>query len=336
MSNSNSNTRISIIVPMYNVAPFIEECLQSMWNQDLGEDEYEVVIINDGCTDDSLPLAQRAISSHPNARILSQENKGLSEARNAGLSEAQGDYIWFVDADDWIAPNCLRSICQKMEEGLSVLAIGANSYTETKSSQFSYPESSAMPGYRFMEKWEDQLKACAPFYIYRKSFLLDNQLSFFPGIYHEDNEFTPRAVTLANTIASCQNPYYQRRIRSGSITSSVNPKRPLDIIVAMKSLHSFSTNYSGRTRVALDTYIANTLNFACKLSSRTDKASQKHFVDALNNELWIKGALLNSSKMKFKVEGALLQLFPKQLFRIHKGLMLFNPKKGYSSPSRIV
>ena len=326
MPNSNSNIRISIIVPMYNVAPFIEECLQSIWNQDLSENEYEVVIINDGSTDDSLSLAQKVCSNHSNVHILSQENKGLSEARNAGFAKAQGDYIWFVDADDWIAPNCLRAICQQME-GLAVLAIGANNFTETDSSLFSYPESSPMPGCQFMERWKDQLKACAPFYIYRKSFLIENQLSFFPGIFHEDNEFTPRAVTLADSIASCRNPYYQRRIRSGSITSSVNPQRPLDLLVAMKSLHSFSTNYSGKTRVALDTYIANTLNYACKLSSRTDKSSQALFVKALNKESWIKETLLNSSKLKFNIEGILLLIFPKQLFRIHEGLMLFNPHK---------
>ena len=312
---------------MYNVASFIEECLQSMWNQDLSEDEYEIILVNDGSTDDSLSLAQRVSSSHTNAHIISQENKGLSEARNVGLLNAKGDYIWFVDADDWIAPDCLKSICQKME-GLSVLAIGAKNHSETKSSLFSYPESSPMHGYQFMEKWEDQLKACAPFYIYRKSFLLDNQISFFPGILHEDNEFTPRAVTLANTIASCMNPFYQRRIRSGSITTSVNPQRPLDLIIAMKSLRCFSANYSGRTRIALDTYIANTLNFACKLSSRTDKASQELFIHALNNERWIRGVLLNSSKMKFKIEGVLLLLFPKRLFQIHKGLMFFNPRKN--------
>ena len=326
MPNSNSNTRISIIVPMYNVAPFIEECLLSMWDQDLCEDEYEVVIVNDGSTDDSLSLAQRAISGHPNAHILSQKNKGLSEARNAGLSKAQGDYIWFVDADDWIAHNCLKKISQQME-GLDVLAIAANNISEVEVSLFSYPDTSPIPGRKFMEKWQDQLKACAPFYIFRRSFLQENQLSFFPCIFHEDNEFTPRAVTLSDRIAACQNPYYQRRIRSGSITATVNPKRPLDIIIGMKSLHQFSLGYSGRTRTSLDTYIANTINFACKLSSRTDKASQGQFNEALNNEPWIRGTLLNTSKPKFIIEGILLSIFPGHLFRIHKGLMLFNPHK---------
>lgn len=326
MQKTNSNTRISIIVPIYNVAPFIEECLQSLWKQDLDEDEYEVVIINDGSTDKSLSIAQEICSNHTNVQIISQENKGLSMARNAGVEIAQGDCIWFVDADDWIAPNCLKKISQQME-GLDVLAIAANSFSEAGVSHFSYPETMSIPGFKFMEKWQDQLKACAPFYIFRRSFLQDNQLSFFPGIFHEDNEFTPRAITLAKSIAACQNSYYQRRIRSGSITSSVNPKRPMDIIVGMKSLNKFSLDYSGKTRVALDTYIANTINFACKLSSRTDKASQNQFKEALNNEPWIKGALLNASKPKFIIEGILLTILPRQLFRIHKGLMLFNPHK---------
>ena len=326
MPNANSNTRISIIVPMYNVESYMEECLKSLWNQDLHEDEYEVIIVNDGSTDKSLDIAQEICANHPNAQIISQENKGLSMARNAGLAQAQGDSIWFVDADDWIAPGCLKSICRQMED-LDILAIAANNISEAGTTLFSYPETSPIPGCKFMERWQDQLKACAPFYIFKRAFLLDNKLSFYPGIYHEDNEFTPRAVTLAKSIAACQNPYYQRRIRSGSITSTVNPKRPLDMIVGMKSLNQFSRDYSGKTRVALDTFVANTVNYACKLSSRTDKASQAQFEAALNQETWIKGALLNSAKAKFVIEGILLAIFPKQLFRIHKGLMLFNPKK---------
>ena len=111
-----AKTRISIIVPMYNVAPFIEECLHSLWNQDLSEDEYEVVIINDGSADESLTLAQAICAQHSNVQLISQENKGLSEARNAGLAKARGEYIWFVDADDRIAPGCLSAIGQKMDE----------------------------------------------------------------------------------------------------------------------------------------------------------------------------------------------------------------------------
>ena len=326
MQKTNATIKISIIVPMYNVGPFIEECLQSLWKQDLDEEEYEVVIVNDGSTDESLTIAQELGSRHTNVQILSQKNKGLSMARNAGLAQAQGDCIWFVDADDWIAPGCLKSICRQMED-LDILAIAANNISEAGTTLFSYPETSPVPGCKFMERWQDQLKACTPFYIFKRAFLMDNKLSFYPGIYHEDNEFTPRAVTLAKSIAACQNPYYQRRIRSGSITSTVNPKRPLDMIVGMKSLNQFSRDYSGKTRVALDTFVANTVNYACKLSSRTDKASQAQFEAALNQETWIKGALLNSSKAKFIIEGILLKIFPKQLFRIHKGLMLFNPHK---------
>ena len=326
MQKTNATIKISIIVPMYNVGPFIEECLLSLWKQDLSEDEYEVVLVNDGSTDDSLAIAKNCCASHGNVQLISQENKGLSEARNAGLAKAQGEYIWFVDADDRIAPGCLSAIGQKMEK-LDVLAIGAANFTESGENLFFYPETAPLPGCRFMEKWQDQLKACAPFYIFRRTFLLEHRLTFYPGIFHEDNEFTPRAITLAGCMAACTEPYYQRRIRSGSITSTVNAKRPLDMIVGMKSLHNFSLSYSGKTRVALDTFIANTLNFACKLSTRTGKDSQERFSETLNQESWIKGTLLNSSKAKFVIEGILLGIFPKQLFRIHKGLMLFNPHK---------
>ena len=98
--------KLSIIIPMYNVEPYIEKCLLSCLNQNIPHADYEIIVVNDGSPDGSLGIARRIASTVDNMLIVSQENGGLSAARNKGLSYAKGEYVWFVDSDDWIEENC--------------------------------------------------------------------------------------------------------------------------------------------------------------------------------------------------------------------------------------
>ena len=118
--------KLSFIIPVFNTEDYLERCLASCLDQDLPESDYEIIVLNDGSTDGSLQVAQRIASSHPCIRIVSQENGGLSRARNAGLREASGDYVWFVDSDDYIARNCLGTLWSKCaDEMLDVLGMGS-------------------------------------------------------------------------------------------------------------------------------------------------------------------------------------------------------------------
>lgn len=316
---------------MYNVAPFIGKCLESLWDQDLPESDYEVVVIDDGSTDDSPEIADRIVSAHRNGHIVSQENKGLSEARNRGVLEATGKYVWFVDSDDWIEKDCLSKIAAEVS-GSDILAIGAESFTESglSAGTFSYSSAGVMPGELFLHLRRDQLNPCAPFYVFRREYLEKNHLSFYPGIYHEDSEFTPRAVAGASQVAVSTGTYYKRLVREGSIMRTINPKRPKDMLTAMRSVYSFASEKvpSGRTRTSLYDFISNSLNYACKISGYTAPSDRKEFSETLSSERWIKGVLLHSSRAKFVVEGMLLSVFPRRLQAIHDFLMLFNPKKS--------
>lgn len=104
--------KLSLVIPMYNVELYIEKCLNSCINQDLSSNEYEIIIVNDGSKDTSLSRAEAIARKHNNIKIISQENGGLSSARNTGLKNAKGEYIWFIDSDDWIEPNVLKNLYQ--------------------------------------------------------------------------------------------------------------------------------------------------------------------------------------------------------------------------------
>ena len=102
--------KISLIVPVYNVEDFVARCLNSLLEQNMSYEDYEIIIVNDGSTDSSLEIIQPYLEKYPNCKLIDKPNGGLSSARNAGLNVALGEYIWFVDSDDFIMPNLLDDL----------------------------------------------------------------------------------------------------------------------------------------------------------------------------------------------------------------------------------
>ena len=99
--------KLSIIIPVYNVEKYVERCLRSILNQGVSEKEYEIIIQNDGSTDNSLAIVERVVKEYSNCLVFSSQNRGLSAARNAAFCHASGHCVWFVDSDDWIEDGCL-------------------------------------------------------------------------------------------------------------------------------------------------------------------------------------------------------------------------------------
>ena len=102
--------KLSIIVPMYNVEKYIQRCLSSIINNKGFLENCELIVVNDGTKDNSESIARKIIEGLPNTQIIVQENQGLSAARNTGLSRAIGEYVWFIDSDDWIEPDAIKSL----------------------------------------------------------------------------------------------------------------------------------------------------------------------------------------------------------------------------------
>ena len=107
---------LSIVVPVYNAETYIKQCLDSLLEQDTEQEKYEIICINDGSTDDSLRILEEYAKKYDNIRLIDKQNEGVSVARNLGLEKACGKYVWFVDADDWIARNCFGVIFNGIEK----------------------------------------------------------------------------------------------------------------------------------------------------------------------------------------------------------------------------
>ncbi len=206
-----NDIKVSIIIPVYNVEKYLEECLDSAVNQTLKD--IEIICVNDGSTDNSLDILKKYERKYKNITIINQENKGLSGARNSGLKIAKGKYVYFFDSDDIIDINLCKE-CYEISETkeLDILTFDASVFYDDNSLEsihkFDYSRKDilneeVMKGddyynYSYLNKVY-RSSACIIF-INRK-FLYKNQLNFYEGILHEDELFTTKSIILADKVS---------------------------------------------------------------------------------------------------------------------------------------
>lgn len=238
--------KLSIIIPVYNVEAYLLECLDSVYNQSL--EDCEVIAVNDGATDSSRQLLATYQLQHPELIIIDQENKGLSGARNTGMKHAKGDYLYFLDSDDYMLPNSIA----KMLETISFTkaeVIGFNATanaTEVYIPSFNvsdFPKSGVNYFVDFYKENGTYPNINVPIYVYCKSFLDGQQLSFKEGVYHEDVLFSLQVFYFANNVCAINFPIFNyRQHREGSICTNVKLKNLIDRSLACRELNEFFVN----------------------------------------------------------------------------------------------
>ena len=224
--------KLSIIVPIYNVAPYLRKCVDSLITQDISD--YEIILVDDGSTDNSGAIADELVdafrlsplASRLEMRVIHQSNSGLSEARNTGTREAKGQYILFVDSDDYLQPNTLGTLLEQAErDNLDVLRFRYQNVKENGEAfapyrdMTNYNDYSAVPtdGLTFLN--ERMGNQCYVVQFLVKTEIVRQEL-FTPGIYFEDTDWTPRMLLRAKRVASTDMVVYNYLWREGSITLS--------------------------------------------------------------------------------------------------------------------
>jgi len=234
--------KFSLIIPIYQVEEFLDKCLESCISQDLAIEEYEIIIINDGSKDNSLQIAERFRSLNQNIYIHSQKNKGLSEARNAGLLYASGKYIWFIDSDDWVRENCLNELFTICEDNdLDILHFNATDNSKEKVSVREENQkfyNTIISGKEYIKR-NKFITFPVCFNIFKKSFLDENKIHFKSGVFHEDNEFSPRVFYFANKVSFKKKSYYNVYHNPNSITRKVNSKKSFDLLIIIDATYEF-------------------------------------------------------------------------------------------------
>ena len=229
--------KLSIIVPIYGVEQYLRKCIDSLLDQDIPSSEYEIILVDDGGHDNCPQICDEYAAAHKNIRVAHRENGGLSAARDSGIEVAQGEYVMFIDSDDYIEPNVLKGLLEQVErENLDVLRYRLQYvnpqyevYNPYKSDPFKGNDYSEEPtdGVTFLnERMNTQCYAWA--FVLKRELLGD--CLFTPGIYFEDTDWTPRMLVRAKRVASTETVVYNYLMREGSITNAVNRSKQKKVL----------------------------------------------------------------------------------------------------------
>lgn len=229
--------KVSVIVPVYNVENYLEECLNSIINQTLKE--IEIICIDDGSDDGSLNILRKFEKIDDRINVFSQENSGLAATRNLGIKLSKGEYIYFIDGDDYLeleALDELYRISKRTDCDLIIFKL-LNFYDETREKfKSSYYEMSCLNNFKnkLFEYSEVGDKFCnvavsAPGKFFKKELISD--IKFPVGLIFEDNLFFCEVILKSNKIYYYDKYLYNRRIRKNSITTTPNIKFADSIIV---------------------------------------------------------------------------------------------------------
>lgn len=219
--------RFSIIVPVYNVERYLEKCVDSLVGQKNMEDQLEILLVDDGSQDRSGVLCDKLADRFPQIRVFHKENGGLSSARNRGIENAQGEYVLFVDSDDYIEKDTCLKICEALKtfgEADAFFFDGIQEADQVHTSMKRIPTKCIRcfdngKSYLLEHYTQRNLNVEACLYAYRREFLSDHHLKFKEGILHEDVEFTPRALLLCEKIIELPDSLYHYVIRENSIST---------------------------------------------------------------------------------------------------------------------
>lgn len=222
---------VSVIVPVYNVEKYLKDCLDSLERQTLKN--IEVIIVNDGSTDNSRKIAEEYAHRNDNFILIDRSNGGLSAARNTGMSHARGKYIYFLDSDDYILDSALEMLYMKAEQDkLDVLKFAAYTFSDAErdlkwSAKDGYKYKGDYPAVdrgidilqRFVDNFDNYPSCCLIFI--RIGIIREYNLAFLEGIIHEDHLFHWELMSVSQRVAVLNRPLYCRRLRANSITTSV-------------------------------------------------------------------------------------------------------------------
>lgn len=307
--NQNRIPEVSIIVPVFNTAGYLKKCLDSVIRQDI---EKEIIIVNDGSTDESDLIIAEYAKKHPEILVVNKKNGGLSSARNAGLAAATGDYVSFVDSDDWVEEQAISKLVKTAKiECLDIIAFDAILYYEytgmCPKKRNTCLDEKVLSGEEFFNQSIQCNSLSVPvcFHIFRRKLLIDHDIRFIEGIYHEDWQFTPRAYFMAERIKYTNKYFYYYRKGISSITSHTTQKHIEDLMYVAEDLKKIPLNRIVKDPGFLVSHVIE-IYFHIIYLSLNNKALRKHVTclfrkNGVSEYIFSNAAACKSFRAKLKI-----------------------------------
>ncbi len=298
--------KFSVVVPVYNVELYLEQCLEILWTQDYSD--YEVICVNDGSTDSSREILTAWETRMPQMRVIDQSNGGLSAARNTGLQAATGDYVVFVDSDDWVEPTMLSRLAEEAH-GEDMICFACRK-SDSGATDTLIPEQNDGWSYynRHALEHREVPFVCVWQRCYRREFLMDNNLRFREGVLHEDNEFTPRACLKAKRNKVIPDVLYNYRIRPGSIMTTRGLRSKESLITIGNELSALFAKEHGIDKTVAYQAFTQCYQMAFIDNTREEDLQLKHLID------WHCYRRVSRTKLRHRINYMALRISP-SLFR---------------------
>ena len=228
--------KVSVIVPMYNVETFVEQCLESLAAQTLRD--MEVILVDDGCTDNTPLIADKFVTKYPERfRMVHKKNGGLSDARNYGMPYARGRYIAFLDSDDWAEPSLYEKLSALMDQGYDVVLTDIEYYYEDPSRRFVMKGLSDWPAETIQKK-----ALLSPMFawnkIYRAAYFREEKYRYPLHTWYEDTPVSAPILATAAKIGYLPECLIHYRQREGSIMAETDSPRLKEIFGVMAMLRT--------------------------------------------------------------------------------------------------
>lgn len=316
--------KISVIIPIYNSELFLDECLNSVVNQTYSN--FEIILINDGSTDNSLSICKKYQSKYKNIIIIDQNNHGQGYARNIGIKKSKGHYVTFIDSDDWVSNNLLRKMYDFSENG-NVDVVVADIYKNKngKNSYFSnFQKLSTNDNTNLIISHPGPV--CK---LIKKSIFTDNELFFPEGLFYEDLGTMPMLGVYARKIVNIEEGLYYYRIRENSTMQQkvFNPKLD-DIFIIMEILESFfkgNKKYDEELEYLYIEHLLYSASLRYLEYKETLKSQISKIYDIINLNFpeWNSNLLYEKRNIKFKL---ITKLIFKKKYRTVRFLKLIGGK----------
>lgn len=297
--------KISIIVPVYNTEKYLSKCIESLVRQTYRN--IEVIIVNDGSTDNSKKIVEKYLNIDNRIKYFKKENGGLSDARNYGVSKATGDYICFVDSDDYIDIRLLEKLSSYYNENYDIIKYKAVNINEDgeEIERVKGPIFNNKNGEEAFELLmaEDVFLEAAWLYLYNLDFYKKNKFKFLENTYHEDFGLIPIVILKAHKVVSTEVYGYYYVQTNNSITRNIdkekNIKRAYDLFKHYDNmvLALQKGSISEKSKKQIKSYYTNAILLRAKELSNTE---QKKYIKEIKKRKLIQNIYITNFRQFIK------------------------------------
>lgn len=284
--------KLSVIIPVYNVEDYIRQCLDSvtsLGNRQLGAGllpDYEVIIVNDGTQDASAEIAGEYAKACPGfVRLISIENSGQGQARNVGLEAAEGEFLYFIDSDDYLIPGAMEEMLAALEEDFDICIFDSIA-VNTLGQELEYRPGCKKAESISLAEYPELLLEGPDVWnkLFRRSLFVDNGIRFTPRLWFEDLRTVPKLYAFTDKILYIPKAWHRYVQRPGSVTNTQKTERNLEIIPAVDDLLDF---YKAQGRCEDLGDVLEYLAFHCQFLTSSVRANLADWKSPVQEELMV-------------------------------------------------